>query len=82
MTNITVSLPDELAQQAQSAGLLTPQALEKLLNEALRRQRTAGAADDPLFGMWRDRADMADVDAYVRRVRASRFNRDDSSNEP
>jgi len=32
--------------------------------------------DDPLFGMWRDREDMADVASYVRSVRASRFNED------
>ncbi len=30
-------------------------------------------ADDPLFGMWRDREDMADVAAYVRGIRADRF---------
>ena len=35
-------------------------------------------ADDPLFGMWRDRDDMADVAGYVRRLRASRFNDDGS----
>ena len=35
-------------------------------------------ADDPLFGMWRDREDMADVAGYVRKLRASRFN-DDST---
>ena len=32
--------------------------------------------DDPLFGMWRDREDMADVAGYVRSIRASRFNED------
>jgi hypothetical protein len=32
--------------------------------------------DDPLFGMWRDREDMADVAGYVRSIRASRFNAD------
>jgi hypothetical protein len=32
--------------------------------------------DDPLFGMWRDRDDMADVAGYVRSIRASRFNDD------
>ncbi|NML13424.1 hypothetical protein [Azohydromonas caseinilytica] len=31
-------------------------------------------ADDPLFGMWRDREDMADVDGYIRHIRAPRFN--------
>ena len=30
-------------------------------------------SDDPLFGMWRDRAEMAGVQAYVRNLRASRF---------
>ena len=29
--------------------------------------------DGPLFGMWRDRAEMADVQAYVRTLRAPRF---------
>ncbi len=33
-------------------------------------------ADDLLFGMWRDREDMADVAGYVRKLRASRFNDD------
>jgi len=28
--------------------------------------------DDPLFGMWRDREDMADVAGYVRKIRAPR----------
>lgn len=31
--------------------------------------------DDPLFGMWSDREDMADVSAYVRKIRASRLAR-------
>jgi hypothetical protein len=30
-------------------------------------------SDDPLFGMWRDREDMADVAGYVRAIRADRF---------
>jgi hypothetical protein len=38
-------------------------------------------ADDPLFGMWRDREDMADVAGYVRKLRASRFNDDGSRRE-
>lgn len=29
--------------------------------------------DDPLFGMWRDREDMADVQAYLSTLRAPRF---------
>lgn len=30
-------------------------------------------SDDPLFGMWRDREEMADVQAYVQNLRAPRF---------
>jgi hypothetical protein len=33
-------------------------------------------ASDPLFGMWRDREDMADVAGHVRALRASRFDND------
>ena len=36
--------------------------------------------NDPAFGMWRDREDMADVDAYIRKLRAPRYNRDGSRN--
>ena len=38
--------------------------------------------DDPAFGIWRDREDMADVAAYMRKLRAPRYNRDGSRNEP
>ena len=49
-------------------------------------QVAAAFANDPLFGMWRDREDMADVAAYVRRIREPRFteprfNVDGSRNE-
>jgi len=36
--DLKVYLPDELAQRAQSAGLLTPEALETMLREQLKRQ--------------------------------------------
>lgn len=35
--------------------------------------------DDPLFGMWQDREDMADVAGYVRALRAPRFGNDDTT---
>ncbi len=31
-----------------------------------------GAGDFPAFGMWKDRSDMTDVDAYVRGLRETR----------
>ena len=34
---------------------------------------TKEESDNPLFGMWRDRADITDVEAYVRQLRAPRF---------
>ena len=53
--------------------------------EAEERTATAVAeafvTDDPAFGIWRDREDMADVQAYIRRIRAPRFNRGGSRNE-
>lgn len=42
----------------------------------------AFVSDAPAFGIWRDREDVADVAAYVRKVRELRHNHDDSHNEP
>lgn len=39
MTEITVILPDDLAQQARQAGLLRPDALAGLLRDAMRAPR-------------------------------------------
>ncbi|MGQ0710409.1 MAG: hypothetical protein ACT4NV_11735 [Rhodoferax sp.] len=47
MTTVQVELPDVLAQSAQAAGLLTPQALEAMLREQLKRQ-----AGDALRALW------------------------------
>ena len=41
MTKIQIELPDATAQAAQAAGLLTPQALDRILSNALRRQQAA-----------------------------------------
>ncbi len=35
---LTLNLPDSLAQAAMSAGLLLPDAIEKMLDEALRQR--------------------------------------------
>jgi hypothetical protein len=39
VTTVQLTLPDGLAQEAQTAGLLTPQALEAMVRESLRKQR-------------------------------------------
>lgn len=36
---LTVKLPDHLAKEARAAGLLAPQAIEKLLREAIERRK-------------------------------------------
>ena len=41
MTTLQITLPDQLAQEARRAGLLTPEAIEQLLREAVR-QRALG----------------------------------------
>lgn len=41
MTQITISLPDDLAKQAQAAGLLSEQEISALLRRALGRQTAA-----------------------------------------
>jgi hypothetical protein len=76
MTNITVSLPDELAQQAQSAGLLRPDAIERLLREAMKKRQV-----DQLFATMDKLAQVkpalteAEIDAEIAAARADRARR-------
>ena len=42
MTTVKITLPDQLAQDAQRAGLLSQATLEKLLREQLQAQRQDG----------------------------------------
>ena len=58
MTDVMVKLPDELAQRAKSAGLLTDSAIQRLLEKAMRReagqrllqvaQRLQAAGEEPM----------------------------------
>lgn len=45
--NLQVELPDELAKQAQEAGLLEPKALQSMLREQLKKQ-----AGEELRTLW------------------------------
>ncbi|MHB1591061.1 MAG: hypothetical protein ACYCTW_05960 [Sulfuricella sp.] len=38
-------------------------------------------ADNPLFGMWQDREEVADIAAYARQLRAPRYNLNGSRHE-
>lgn len=42
MTTVQIELPDQLAQQARSAGLLSPQKMEAMLRAQLRREAFEG----------------------------------------
>ena len=39
----------------------------------LKAEATAFVTDDPAFGIWRDREDLADVAKFARDLRASRY---------
>lgn len=45
----------------------------RIEEEAESRAAAKENAENPLFGMWQDREEMADVEAYVRKLRAPRF---------
>jgi FKBP-type peptidyl-prolyl cis-trans isomerase (trigger factor) len=47
MITVQITLPDELAQKAASAGLLSADAMEAMLREQLRRR-----AGDALQALW------------------------------
>ncbi len=38
MTTVQITLPDQLAQEAQRAGLLSPEIIERMLREQLKAQ--------------------------------------------
>lgn len=78
MTTIQIELPDATAEAARDAGLLTPQALAQMLEEALRRRQ---AADSLLSIAGRVAAagvapmSMEEINAEVKAARAARGER-------
>ena len=78
MTTIQIELPDATANAARDAGLLTPQALARLINDALRRKQAA----DSLLSI-ADRVatagippmSMEEINAEVKAARAERKQR-------
>lgn len=80
MTTVQITLPDQLAQDAQAAGLLTPEAMAAMLREQLKRQ-----AGESLRAMWErmPREELTPeieqmIDDEVRAVRAERRKRNAS----
>lgn len=74
MTTLQVNLPDDLAQRAQSAGLLTDSAIQKLLEDAIRREAGRRLLDIGKRLQEAGIAPMSDeqVVAEVKAVRAAR----------
>jgi metal-responsive CopG/Arc/MetJ family transcriptional regulator len=76
MTDITVSLPDELAQQAENAGLLRSDAIAELLREAMKKRQI-----DQLFTAMGKLASLEpalteeEIDAEIDATRAERAGR-------
>jgi hypothetical protein len=52
MTKIQIELPEATAKAARDAGLLTPQALDRLLTDAIKRQADAGVPNVPALREW------------------------------
>lgn len=75
MTKIQIELPDATAQAARDAGLLTPQALERLLTEALRRKQAADSLlsiADRVAAAGIEPMSMEEINAEVKAARAER----------
>jgi len=78
MTTIQIDLPDATAQAARDAGLLTSQAMARLINHELRRKQ---AADSLLSIAGRVAAagiapmSMEEINAEVKAARAERNQR-------
>lgn len=74
MTELVVKLPDELAQRARSAGLLTDSAIQQLLEEAMRRAagRQLRQVTERLHAAGVPAMSEEDVVAEVKAARAER----------
>lgn len=81
MTTIQIDLPDAMAHAAREAGLLTPQALERLLSAALKRQQAGDAllsVADRVAAAGIPPMSMEDIVAEVKATRAERRAQQDS----
>ncbi|MBK6865442.1 MAG: hypothetical protein IPG91_18980 [Ideonella sp.] len=78
MTTIQIELPEATAKAARDAGLLTPQALERLLTDALKRQQAADsllAIADRVAAAGIGPMSMEEINAEVKAARAERRHR-------
>lgn len=71
---LKITLPDQLAQEATTAGLLTPEAIERLLREEVRRRAVDRLfeATDRLAASGLPPLTDAEVEAEIRAARIAR----------
>ncbi len=50
--------------------------IEEEVEQSAANQIQSFVTNDPAFGIWRGRDDMTDVDAYLHKLRAPRFSRE------
>jgi len=75
MTMLQIELPDTTAQAARAAGLLTPQALDRLLTQALRQREAANsllAIADRVAAAGIAPMSMQEINAEVKAARSER----------
>lgn len=75
MTSVQIDLPDATAQAAKAAGRLMPQALDRLLSSALRRQQAAGylsTVADEVASAGIAEMSMEEINAEVKAARKER----------
>jgi hypothetical protein len=85
MTTIQIELSEATVNAARDAGLLTPQALERLLNDALKRQQAADALlsiADRVAAAGIEPMSMDEINAEVKAARAQRRQRNPASCGP
>jgi hypothetical protein len=78
MTMIEIESPEATEKAAREAGLLTPQALDRLLTDAIRRQQAADALlaiADRLVDAGIAPMSMEEIDREVKTVRKQRASR-------
>jgi len=69
------------AWRAQLHVALDTRVTVRIEEEKTEQEAQTALTDNPLFGMWQDREETADVAAYARGLRAPRYNVDGSRRE-
>ena len=84
MTKVVVKLPDELAQRAKNAGLLSDSSIQRLLEEAMRREagRKLMEVADRLHAAGIEPMSDEEIVAEVKAVRAERRARETQGQNP